>query len=75
MKQRCVDYKGGVCQICGYDKYIEAFDFHHRDRETKEFEISAKLRGTTFEKLKSELDKCDLLCCRCHREVEAEKKR
>jgi hypothetical protein len=26
-----VSYKGGRCQICGYDRCIEALEFHHRD--------------------------------------------
>jgi len=26
-----VEYKGGRCEICGYDRCIEALDFHHRE--------------------------------------------
>jgi hypothetical protein len=43
------------------------FDFHHFNSYTKEFSISQKV--TNFEAIKAELDKCSLLCCRCHREV------
>ena len=26
-----VDYKGGKCERCGYDKNISALEFHHLD--------------------------------------------
>lgn len=70
-KQKCIDYKGGKCQGCGYNKYIGALEFHHRDRVTKSYDISKKLRGHSFEKLKLELDKCVLVCSVCHKEIEA----
>jgi len=72
LKKIAVEYKGGKCQECGYSKCIDALEFHHHDRVTKEFGISDKLNGISLEKLKIELDKCELLCCRCHREKEAE---
>jgi hypothetical protein len=71
-KQNLVDYKGGKCQKCNYDKCIAALDFHHRDPNTKEFTLS-HIKMTSFEKNKdkicAELDKCDLLCSNCHREI------
>lgn len=67
-KLKCVEYKGGQCQICGYSQYISALEFHHRDPDKKDFMISKKSR-VEFDDIKPELDKCDLLCCRCHREV------
>lgn len=69
LKRLAVEYKGGKCQICGYDKCTRAMEFHHRDPDSKEIEVS-KFRNISFERLKPELDKCDLLCCRCHREIE-----
>ena len=69
-KIKCVEYKGGKCIECGYDSYYGALEFHHLNPKEKDFEIS-KLRGLTFnEKVTNELDKCVLLCNRCHREVE-----
>jgi hypothetical protein len=69
-KQKCVDYKGGGCQICGYNDCLAALDFHHLDRATKEFEISTGIKKK-WEVVVLELDKCVLLCANHHREVEA----
>ena len=46
--------------------------FHHRDPNAKEFGISAGGRIRSLEDCKKEVDKCDLLCCRCHAEVHEE---
>jgi len=69
VKMRLVEYKGGKCLQCGYDKpFPSAFSFHHRDPSQKDFTVAAKMTSTNFEQLKKEVDKCDLLCCRCHAE-------
>lgn len=44
-------------------------DFHHVSSLEKEFNISSRM--TSFKAIQAELDKCVLLCCRCHREVHA----
>jgi hypothetical protein len=67
LRQQAVDYLGGKCEICGYTGFPSAFDFHHLDPRIKDFNISDRL--ASLEVLKEELDKCALLCCRCHREV------
>lgn len=66
-KQQAVDYKGGRCERCGYSKSLRALQFHHPDPTEKEFGIGS---GNTksWEKLKVELDKCELLCSNCHAE-------
>lgn len=68
VKQKAVDYLGGKCSICDYDKYIGALDFHHINPDEKDFSI-AELKLSSFEKIKSELDKCILVCANCHREI------
>ena len=70
LKRLAVDYKGGHCVRCGYDRYIGSLEFHHLDPSKKEFTLS-HIRHTTFEKIKPELDKCLLLCSNCHREEHA----
>lgn len=59
---------GNKCAICGYDRCLEALDFHHVDSETKLFNIS---NGETrdWSKTVTELNKCILICSNCHREV------
>ena len=39
--------------------------FHHKDPKTKDFEIGDSCRFS-LEKLKEEVDKCQLLCSNCH---------
>lgn len=36
-KVKSVAYKGGKCEICGYNKCIGALDFHHVNPEEKEY--------------------------------------
>jgi len=69
VKQKLVEYKGGKCVKCGYNKYIGNLTFHHLDPSKKEFQISGQ--SIAFEKLKIEANKCILLCHNCHGEVHA----
>lgn len=66
-KARAVAYKGGACQICGYNKSLVALHFHHRDPSKKDFIISRASKS--WEAVLAELDKCDLLCANCHAET------
>ncbi len=67
-KADALQYKGEKCQICGYDKCKQALEFHHLDPNTKEILISNNW-DKSLELLKSELDKCILVCANCHREI------
>lgn len=69
LKQQAIDYLGGKCCICGYDRCNAALDFHHRDPKTKEFAISGKGLTRSWDSLRVELDKCMLVCNRCHAEI------
>jgi len=69
IKEMAIAYKGGKCCICGYDKCNSAFDFHHLDEKNKKFGLSMKGLTRSWEKTKSELDKCVLVCANCHREI------
>lgn len=66
-KKMSVDYLGGKCSVCGYDKCVNALVFHHTDPLKKKFRISGKM--VSWEKMKKELDKCILLCSNCHAEI------
>jgi len=65
-KTRAIEYKGGCCTKCGYNKCTEALDFHHVGK--KDFLISSHY-NRKWETLRKELDKCILLCANCHREL------
>lgn len=68
-KEACLEYKGGVCELCGYSRNKAALDFHHRDSLSKEFSPSKQSSTKFSNRIKLELDKCMLLCANCHREV------
>lgn len=63
---------GTKCWICNYDKGIDGtpmLDFHHM-RDKKFGLDKRKLTNHSWDRVWIELQKCMLLCCRCHREVE-----
>jgi 5-methylcytosine-specific restriction endonuclease McrA len=62
---------GGACVVCGYDRYVGALQFHHRDPAQKAFAISLNGRTAALARLREEARKCVLLCGNCHAEVEA----
>lgn len=66
-KLKLIEYKGGKCEKCGYDKCVAALEFHHLDPNEKDFTISGK--SWSFERLKKEVDKCILICSNCHKEI------
>lgn len=68
-KEECIAYKGGKCIKCGYSKSPAALEFHHRDPDQKDFSISQSTKVTLRDNIKLELDKCDLVCSNCHREI------
>jgi len=72
IKTMAVEYKGGACCKCGYNKCIAALEFHHLNPEEKDFGIGLKGYTRSWEKVKVELDKCILVCANCHREIEHE---
>jgi DNA-binding CsgD family transcriptional regulator len=70
VKIKLVEYHGGKCEKCGYNKCIDALQFHHKDSNEKDFTIGGK--SYSLERLKKESDKCILLCSNCHIEIHHE---
>jgi hypothetical protein len=66
-KKELVEYKGGCCEKCGYNKSLNALQFHHINPNDKDFTIGGK--NYTFERMKKEVDKCILVCSNCHAEI------
>lgn len=69
-KLELISLCGGGCKNCGYKKNISALEFHHRDPTKKKIVLDLKSLGNNSMKtILEELDKCDLLCANCHREL------
>jgi transposase len=70
VKRMLVAGAGERCQLCGYDRYYGALEFHHRDPATKSFGLSIRGLTPSIDTLRAEAGKCILLCSNCHAEVE-----
>lgn len=68
---KALEYKGGKCTHCGYNKCKASLHFHHLDPNQKEFKLSGNW-GLSWSKIKKELDKCELVCANCHGEIHSE---
>jgi 5-methylcytosine-specific restriction endonuclease McrA len=68
MKLQAIKMLGGKCSICGYNKCVDALEFHHKNPKEKEFKLGS---GNTmsWEEYKNELKKCILVCSNCHKEI------
>lgn len=66
-KQTCIEYCGGKCIICGYNRCVSGLVFHHLNSNEKDFSLSGK--AWSWIRVKKEIDKCVLLCQNCHCEI------
>lgn len=68
------DYKKMLsCSICG-ERHPAIIDFHHKD--SKEFEINILVHnGYSLERIKKEMEKCQIVCANCHRKLHYNQKR
>lgn len=68
MRAHVAAEKSQPCSDCGGSFPPVCMDYDHRDPHTKTREISRILsRGASWASLRTELDKCDLVCANCHR--------
>lgn len=65
-KRYCVNYMGGRCTLCGYNRCLRALHFHHINPHEKDFDVS---QMAYWDEIEEELEKCVLLCANCHMEV------
>jgi hypothetical protein len=70
-KKKAVEYKGGKCERCDYNKCVDALEFHHINPEEKDKNFG-NIKHKSWENQKRELDKCICVCSNCHREIHAE---
>ena len=66
------------CEICGYNDYIGALDFHHE--KDKKFQVP-KIRycekscEEVKNKIVEEVSKCQVLCANCHQDLHFDKEK
>lgn len=68
LKDRAAYVMGNECACCGYNKCIQALEFHHLDPEEKDFSFG-KNPNRSWKDTRNELQKCILVCANCHREI------
>jgi hypothetical protein len=66
VREKLLDEFGKACVLCGYDKCLQALEFHHRDPSKKDFSVAA---SDTYVTARKEALKCVVLCANCHRET------
>ena len=70
LKYRILKAMGNKCALCGYDKCSSALELHHLNPNEKDFTIGTNT-NISWEKAKTEIQKCILVCSNCHREIHA----
>ena len=70
-KNKLIELFGSKCKLCGYNKCKDALIFHHKNPETKLFEIGEGLSKRNWKELENEAMKCELICHNCHSEIHA----
>ena len=69
MKQEAVKRRGGKCEICGYNKCLDALQFHHLNPDEKNFGLAQDGITHSWEEYLKETEKCILVCANCHAEI------
>ena len=69
LKEWFINYKQTLkCSKCGESRHW-VLDFHHKDPSIKDGTIAQMLINSSRENLIQEIDKCDVLCANCHRDL------
>ena len=60
---------GGKCSVCGYDRCLDALQYHHINPSQKSHLVGSMFSTHCKEDIQKEIDKCVLLCANCHQEI------
>jgi hypothetical protein len=56
------------CKDCGYDENPIALEYHHKNSSEKYMDISTMItQGLSIKRINEEIEKCIVLCSRCHK--------
>ena len=74
LKKWLENYKSKLrCSKCN-ENHPSTIDFHHKRESEKEMSISKMVsEGYSKERIKKEIEKCQILCSNCHRKLHWEK--
>ena len=64
-KAAAIKLLGGKCTKCGWHGNQAALQFHHKDPNEKDF-IIGNVANKSWDSIKTEMQKCLLLCANCH---------
>ncbi len=68
IKMKMVEFCGGKCFLCGYDKCLAALEFHHQNNDT-DFSVTELIKNSSEQNVLKEVQRCMLVCANCHREI------
>lgn len=68
LKERATYVLGNQCACCGYNKCIQALEFHHLNPTEKDFNFGSN-SNRSWKDTRNEIQKCILVCTNCHREI------
>ncbi len=71
VRQAALLVGGARCRDCGHER-AAALDLHHRERGSKCFAISAPAGPGSWRAVRTEIEKCVVLCANCHRRQHAD---
>lgn len=60
------------CASCGFNDHAHALTFHHREPQTKSFNVSHGVARYSPALVRDEIEKCDLMCANCHQALPQE---
>jgi hypothetical protein len=64
-RDRAIAVLGGRCASCGFHEWRSALHIHHTDPSKKDPTFKTS-RSWSWERLKKEIEACELLCANCH---------
>lgn len=69
-KLRLIEQMGSMCSRCGYARNFAALEFHHKDPQSKGFQLDLRsLSNRSWGSIRAEARKCILVCANCHAEI------